>query len=123
MSLSPEIEREKTAKRTSRTPNFLNDWRRKLTTKSGWIGTYSYSWLCTPTLPVYHPEREGVSIRSRRPPPFFALDDELPVLLAIVCGLQHALAMLAGLITPPILFAQALMLNGGTQVSIGIPFY
>jgi len=43
-------------------------------------------------------------------PPFYALDDELPLVLAISSGLQHALAMLAGLITPPIIFASTLNL-------------
>ena len=94
----------------------LARWRRKVTTKAGWVGTYSYSWLCTPTLPVYHPERNAGRKRIRRSPPFFALNEDIPIFLAVVCGLQHALAMLAGLITPPILFGQALMVDGGTQV-------
>jgi uric acid-xanthine permease len=33
-------------------------------------------------------------------PPFYALDQELPLLLAITTGLQHALAMLAGVLAP-----------------------
>lgn len=92
-----------------------SSWKKKLTTKDGWIGSYDFAWLCTPTLPVYHPERGK---RKRRPPPFYALDEDIPILLAIVCGLQHALAMLAGLITPPILFAGALSLDGPTQVCL-----
>lgn len=48
-------------------------------------------------------------------PPFYALDDELPLFLAITSGLQHALAMLAGLITPPIIFASTLNLDGPTS--------
>ena len=48
-------------------------------------------------------------------PPFYALDSELPLLLALACGLQHALAMLAGLITPPIIFASALSLDAETS--------
>lgn len=35
----------------------------------------------------------------------------MPLVLAISSGLQHALAMLAGLITPPIIFASALNLD------------
>lgn len=49
--------------------------------------------------------------RERRLPPFYALEDELPLLLGITSGLQHALAMLAGLITPPIILASALSLD------------
>ncbi len=56
-----------------------------------------------PTLPF-------INKRANRNPPFYGLDDELPLVLAISSGLQHALAMLAGLITPPIIFASALNL-------------
>jgi len=53
--------------------------------------------------------------QDRREPPFYALDAELPLVLAISSGLQHALAMLAGLITPPIIFASALNLDAETS--------
>jgi uric acid-xanthine permease len=99
-------------------PNpYLSVIKYKLTTKDGWVGDYDFVWLCKPALPVYHPERKSAQWRkTRRPPPFFALDQDIPLLLAIVCGLQHALAMLAGLITPPILFASALSLDPVSQV-------
>jgi len=48
-------------------------------------------------------------------PPFYGLDEELPLILAISSGLQHALAMLAGLITPPIIFASSLNLDSATS--------
>lgn len=48
-------------------------------------------------------------------PPFYALNDDLPLMLAISSGLQHALAMLAGLITPPIIFAASLNLDPETS--------
>ncbi|KAJ7616438.1 xanthine/uracil permease [Roridomyces roridus] len=82
--------------------------KRKVTTREGWLGDYDYAWLCTPTLPF------GNS-RKTRLPPFYALDAELPLLLAMASGLQHALAMLAGLITPPIIFASALGLDSATS--------
>ena len=47
-------------------------------------------------------------------PPFYGLNDDLPLLLAITSGLQHSLAMLAGLITPPIIFASSLNLDAET---------
>ena len=84
--------------------------RRKVTTRNGWFGDYNYAWLCTPTLPFHF----GKSKPRRRMPPFYALDSDLPLLLAMTCGLQHALAMLAGLITPPIIFANALSLDAAT---------
>ncbi|KAF8806069.1 xanthine/uracil permease [Phlegmacium glaucopus] len=79
----------------------------KLTTKDGWVGDYDYAWLCTPSLPFMK--------QKRRMPPFYALNDDLPLLLAISSGLQHALAMLAGLITPPIILASALNLDAATS--------
>lgn len=71
----------------------------------GWFGDYDYCWLCIPSLPFHRGKKKSSS------PPFYALDDELPLLLAVTNGLQHSLAMLAGLITPPIIFASALNLD------------
>jgi hypothetical protein len=82
---------------------------RKFTTQQGWLGDYDYAWLCLPSLPCARGRQ------TRRPPPFFPLDADMPLVLAIACGLQHALAMLAGLITPPIIFASELNLD--TQTS------
>lgn len=39
--------------------------------------------------------------------PFFAPDENLPVVLALLLGLQHALDMVGGIITPPILLGGA----------------
>lgn len=75
----------------------------KVSTRHGWVGDYDYAWLCTPSLPFMR--------RKHNSPPFYALDSELPLLVSITCGLQHSLAMLAGLITPPIIFASALSLD------------
>ncbi len=47
--------------------------------------------------------------------PFYGLEDKLPIVLAAICGLQHALAMLAGLITPPIIFASSLNLPSNVR--------
>lgn len=81
----------------------------KFTTREGWFGDYDYAWLCMPTLPTLK------SQSARRLPPFYALHQDLPILLALSCGLQHALAMLAGLITPPIIFASSLNLDSAHQ--------
>jgi len=75
--------------------------REKVSTRHGWLGDYDYAWLCMPSLPFG-------SQRNHHAPPFYALNDDLPLVLAISCGFQHSLAMLAGLITPPIIFASAL---------------
>ncbi|ORZ23767.1 purine permease [Lobosporangium transversale] len=65
-------------------------------TRSGWLGDYDYGFLCTPTLP-------GFTVP--RIPPFFGLKDRLPLVLAIIMGFQHALAMIAGVVTPAIIMS------------------
>jgi len=80
----------------------------KFTTRHGWFGDYDYAWLCMPTLPF---STRGTNRKISNGPPFYALETELPLFLAMTTGLQHALAMLAGLITPPIIFASSLSLD------------
>lgn len=101
---SPQID---TTHEPSRLRSGVKRLQRKFTTREGWLGDYDYGWLCMPSLPF------GKTSRSM--PPFYALDAELPLVLAISSGLQHALAMLAGLITPPIIFASALSLDSETS--------
>ncbi|GAA5885630.1 hypothetical protein JCM3774_001998 [Rhodotorula dairenensis] len=59
-----------------------------LSSRAFWIGDYNY--------------RALLSFRSRKLP-FFGPNERLPVLLALVLGLQHALAMVGGLVVPPLL--------------------
>ena len=66
-----------------------------MTRRDGLIGDYDYAFLFKPNLPFIR--------RERRAAPFFGLDDPMPVFLAVLLGFQHALAMLAGIITPPLL--------------------
>ncbi|KAH6673774.1 purine permease-like protein, partial [Halenospora varia] len=68
---------------------------RAFTTKEGLIGSYDYGFLFKPNLPFMK--------KSTRRAPFFGLQDRMPVVLALLLGFQHALAMLAGVITPPII--------------------
>ncbi|MCJ1303544.1 hypothetical protein MMC08_006354 [Hypocenomyce scalaris] len=70
---------------------------RAISTKDGLIGDYDYAFLFTPNLPFMK--------KSRRAAPFFGLHDKMPVILAMVLGIQHALSMLAGIISPPIIIA------------------
>ncbi|TVY49464.1 Purine permease [Lachnellula occidentalis] len=72
---------------------------RAFTTKQGLIGTYDYAFLFKPNLPFIK--------KSKRRAPFFGLQDSMPVVLSLLLGFQHALAMLAGVITPPIIIASA----------------
>lgn len=69
------------------------------TTKEGLIGTYDYAFLFRPNLPFMK--------RVPQNAPFFGLNDKMPILLAMLLGLQHAIAMLAGVVTPPMLMSGA----------------
>ncbi|KKK24998.1 hypothetical protein P175DRAFT_0466174 [Aspergillus ochraceoroseus IBT 24754] len=80
---------------------------KKFTTKDGLIGDYDYAFLFTPQLPFMK--------KTRRAAPFFGLEDKIPVVLALLLGLQHALAMLAGVITPPILLGGSSGANFGSE--------
>ncbi|KAI1372376.1 Xanthine/uracil permease [Hypoxylon crocopeplum] len=75
----------------------LNGFKKTFFTKQGILGDYDYVFLLKPNLPFMK--------KSRQASPFFGLNDKMPVVLALVLGLQHALAMLAGIITPPILMS------------------
>ena len=77
------------------------------TTKDGLIGNYDYAFLFTPNLPFMK--------RQKRAAPFFGLNDRMPVFLALLLGFQHALSMLAGIITPPIILAGSANLSGELQ--------
>ncbi|KAF9112789.1 hypothetical protein BGX27_002790 [Mortierella sp. AM989] len=83
----------------SHTVGKLPTWQtvqESLGTRSGWFGDYDYGFLCKPTLP-------GFSVP--RIPPFFGLKDRLPFILAIIMGFQHALAMIAGVVTPALIMS------------------
>jgi len=58
-------------------------------TKEGILGNYNWAELCMPRLWPYRTKNSSPPAAS----PFYALEDKLPVLLASLCGLQHALAM------------------------------
>jgi uracil-xanthine permease len=75
--------------------------------REGLIGTYDYAFLFKPNIPFMK--------KARRASPFFGLDDRMPVLLALLLGFQHALAMLAGIITPPIILGNAANLTPDQQ--------
>ncbi|KAL9063506.1 MAG: hypothetical protein Q9161_009435 [Pseudevernia consocians] len=80
---------------------------RALTTKEGLIGDYDYAFLFKPNLPFMK--------KTTRAAPFFGLNDPMPVFLALLLGFQHALSMLAGIITPPIIIAS----QGGASLGAG----
>ncbi|KAK5138227.1 hypothetical protein LTR08_004923 [Meristemomyces frigidus] len=77
------------------------------TTRDGLIGDYDYAFLFKPNIPFVK--------RARRAAPFFGLNERMPVFLALLLGFQHALAMLAGIISPPIILASAANLTAEHQ--------
>lgn len=60
------------------------------------IGDYNWRFLCMPTPPWQY---------DRPLPPFYGKDDKLSLLIAVVMGVQHALAMVGGIISPPLLIS------------------
>lgn len=85
----------------------VQGFKRAFFTKEGLIGDYDYAFLFTPNIPFVR--------RRVQSAPFFGLNEKLPVLLALLLGLQHSLAMLAGIITPPIILASAANLSSDMQ--------
>ncbi|CDK28115.1 unnamed protein product [Kuraishia capsulata CBS 1993] len=70
---------------------------KKWTTKEGVLGDYDYAYLFTPSIPFF--------TKKEKVQPFFGLNDEMPLALGFLLGLQHALSMLAGVVSPPIIIA------------------
>ncbi|KIW05951.1 purine permease, variant [Verruconis gallopava] len=54
--------------------------------------------------------------KERRAAPFFGLNDKMPIFLGMLLGFQHALAMLAGIITPPIILSTSSGANLTTEL-------
>lgn len=70
------------------------DVKYTFTTRDGLIGDYDYAYLFTPNIwPLNRKYREHV-------PPFFYPDDKIPLLLILLLGLQHALTMISGIVSP-----------------------
>lgn len=55
--------------------------------------------------------------KTKRAAPFFGLHEPMPLMLALLLGFQHALAMLAGIITPPIIIAGQGGVNLGVETT------
>ncbi|KAI3340108.1 permease family-domain-containing protein [Ustulina deusta] len=81
----------------------LQGVKKTFLTRDGLLGEYDYAFLFRPNIPFLR--------KKRQVSPFFGLNDRLPVFLAVLLGFQHALAMLAGIITPPIILSGAAGVN------------
>lgn len=80
---------------------------RKWTTKDGLLGEYDYGYLFTPEIPF--------TKKTPKTQPFFGLNSDMPIFLGMILGFQHALAMLAGVVTPPIIIALSANLGNSIQ--------
>ena len=65
-----------------------------MTLKDAILGDYDYAALCMPTVPW---KKDSKTQKFQ----FYEKDEAIPLLVSILMGLQHALAMVGGLITPP----------------------
>ncbi|KAL4892427.1 permease family-domain-containing protein [Aspergillus ambiguus] len=81
--------------------------KKTFTTREGLLGDYDYAFLFTPRIPFL--------TKTRSTAPFFGLEHKVPVFLALLLGLQHALAMLAGVIAPPIILGGQEGVNFGGE--------
>ncbi|KAK9694205.1 hypothetical protein K7432_013521 [Basidiobolus ranarum] len=72
----------------------------KFITKRGWFGDYDYKSLCLPRLPFLNRNRANQS-------PFYGPDDEIPISVALLMGIQHFLAVIGGIISPTIMISGA----------------
>lgn len=80
----------------------------KFTTRDGILGDYNYAYLFTPRIPFLQSKKDNIQ-------PFFSLYSRMPLVLGAVLGLQHALAMLAGVVTPAIIISGTA--NLGTELT------
>ncbi|KAH3684188.1 hypothetical protein WICPIJ_004831 [Wickerhamomyces pijperi] len=85
----------------------LRSIKNKFTTKHGLLGDYNYKYLFTPEIP-FITKKDSTTKHLQ---PFFGLNSDMPVVLGFVLGLQHALSMLAGVVTPPIIISSAAQLS------------
>ncbi|KAK9762969.1 hypothetical protein K7432_010768 [Basidiobolus ranarum] len=72
----------------------------KFTTTRGWIGEYDYKSLCMPRIPFLNRSQVNRS-------PFYGPDDEIPISVALLMGIQHFLAVIGGIISPTIMISGA----------------
>lgn len=67
------------------------------------LGDYDWNFLCMPRFPFCDKGKEY------KPPPFYAHDEPLSLLVSLMIGLQHALTMSTNIITPAILVFNVVM--------------
>ncbi|BDD57657.1 hypothetical protein MPDQ_007236 [Monascus purpureus] len=69
------------------------------TSWEGWVGDYDYMYLITPNLWPLNKKYKGFET------PFYGRNDEVPIFLTLILGLQHALTMIGSIVSPPLAIA------------------
>ena len=92
---------------------------RRLGTRDAWLGPFGFGELFMPRWDPYdwfgRWRKEDEKEKQEQEVPFYPVNGEMPILLGAISGLQHCLAMLAGLITPPIVLSSSLNLDPETS--------
>ncbi|CAO3587605.1 unnamed protein product [Absidia cylindrospora] len=81
------------------TKSFMHRAKDKFTTRHGWVGAYDYAAVCMPRIPFLQPKANES--------PFYGPNDEIPILVALIMGFQHFLAVIGGLVAPTIMVSGA----------------
>ncbi|EXJ82170.1 hypothetical protein A1O1_08239 [Capronia coronata CBS 617.96] len=68
-------------------------------TKEAWFGDYDYWYLFTPNIPPFNRRHKDKML------PFYGLNDEVPIFLTLLLGLQHALTLIGSIVSPPLAVA------------------
>ncbi|KAH8690465.1 putative purine permease [Talaromyces proteolyticus] len=86
--------------------------------RDGWIGDYDYMYLITPNIWPLNKKYKDFET------PFYGLNDQVPILLTIILGLQHALTLVGSVVSPPLAVADgAFYLNPAqTQYLVSAAF-
>ncbi|CAO2650805.1 Nn.00g091020.m01.CDS01 [Neocucurbitaria sp. VM-36] len=82
-----------------------------LKSRDAWLGDYDYWYLITPNIYPFNKKYKGKAI------PFYGLHDQVPILLTIILGLQHALIMIGSVVSPPLAIASGAFYLDSAQVS------
>ncbi|KAF4309258.1 hypothetical protein GTA08_BOTSDO02108 [Botryosphaeria dothidea] len=85
-----------------RVEGYASRWqylKQYFTSREGWIGDYDYLYLITPNIWPLNKKYKDYEA------PFYGLNDEVPILLTIVLGLQHALTMIGSIVSPVLAIA------------------
>lgn len=90
--------------------NFWSEFKHLFFTREGLIGDVDYSTLFTPTLPFTKAKQNQLQ--------FYGVDAQIPLLLTILLGLQHAGAMFGGITACALQVAQLCNLETADQTYI-----